>query len=354
MPPAEDSLTLRLVLTDTSKSSVPIARLTYLDPRLLWPHEALNLTPWLLQNADLLGEALGLDLTLTVAEHPVGGFSLDLLGEDQVHHCPLAVENQLGATDHDHLGKLMTYAAGTDAKTLIWLATTFREEHRQAVEWINRSTHEDVRVFGIELKAVRIGESAAAPLLDIVAQPSDWQKHLKAVATSPGVASAKQVLYYEFWDRLLQRVHADHPQWTHSQTPNKDNWVAMPSPIPGTTLAFVFPAGHRLSAELYLQLPSADQNLALFRQLEEVKTELEGVFGETLTFDDLPRAKGCRIARYTSGDITHTEQHDGYIDWFIESGIHWRKALGSIMPQLSAETELAPGTVSSTPRAGTP
>jgi hypothetical protein len=342
------------VFHDTNKSSLPIARLTYLDPRLLWPHEALNLTPWLLENADLLGEALGLDLTLTVAEHPVGGFSLDLLGEDQVHHCPLAVENQLGATDHDHLGKLLTYAAGTDAKTLVWLATIFREEHRQAVEWVNRSTHEDVRLFGIELKAVQIGDSAAAPLLDVVAQPSDWQKHLKSVATSSGVVSAKQALYYQFWDRLLQRVHADHPQWTHSQTPNKDNWLGMPSPIPGTTLCFVFPAGHRLSAELYLQLPGPDQNLALFHQLAELRPQLEAFFGDKLTFDDLPKAKGCRIARYMSGDITETDQHDGYINWFIDSGVRWRQALGSIRPHLGAETELAPGTVSSTPLAGQP
>jgi hypothetical protein len=101
----------------------------------VWPHEAHDFTPWLLDNADALEATLGIEIELSAAEHPVGGFSLDLIGRDLTNDCVLMVENQLTGTDHGHLGQLLTYAAGTDAQTIVWMATAFREEHRQARSW---------------------------------------------------------------------------------------------------------------------------------------------------------------------------------------------------------------------------
>jgi hypothetical protein len=149
-----------------------LGRLREVPLREVWNHEALDLTPWLLTHADTLMDVLGIDLELFGSEHPVGSFAVDLVGRDQTHDCVLVVENQLTPTDHDHLGKLMTYAAGTDAKTVVWIAPTFRDEHRQALDLLNDLAGDRAHFFGIELAVVAIGDSAPAPLLRLRAQPN--------------------------------------------------------------------------------------------------------------------------------------------------------------------------------------
>ena len=150
-----------------------LGRLEGVEVRTVWEHEARDFTPWLLDHADHLAETLGIDLELNQSEHSVGGFSLDLVGRDLTNDAVLIVENQLEGTDHNHLGQILTYAAGTDASSIVWIATSFREEHRQAIDWLNEQTRENIRFFGIELKVARIGTSLPAPLFNLVAQPND-------------------------------------------------------------------------------------------------------------------------------------------------------------------------------------
>jgi hypothetical protein len=157
-----------------------LGRLEPLDPRQVWSHEAQDFTPWLLDNADTLAEALGLDIELTTAEHPVGDFALDLVGRDLTNDCVLIVENQLSPTDHGHLGQLITYAAGTDAHTIVWLSPTFREEHCQALDYLNTLGGENARFFGVQIGVVRIDNSKPAPMFNLRAQPNDW--HAKVAA----------------------------------------------------------------------------------------------------------------------------------------------------------------------------
>src|SRR5690349_15136925 len=122
-----------------------LGRLTAVDPRTVWASEDGDFTPWLLSNADRLADALGIDLELTAAEHPVGNFLLDLAGKDITNEAVLIVENQLEPTNHTHLGQLLTYAAGTGAATIVWISPAFKEEHRQALDWLNEQTGEDTR-----------------------------------------------------------------------------------------------------------------------------------------------------------------------------------------------------------------
>ena len=228
-----------------------LGRLEGVDVRSVWEHEARDFTPWLLAHADQLGEAIGIDLELEESEHPVGGFSLDLVGRDQTHDGVLIVENQLEATDHNHLGQILTYAAGTDASTIVWIVTTHREEHRQAIDWLNEQTRENVRFFGIELGVVRIGESAPAPIFKVVAQPNDWQKQVRS-ATREGRVGTKTVFYKEFWTKYLERLRVEHPDWSRARTPSPDNWMSFPSPVKGTRLNPSFAQGKRLRSEIYI------------------------------------------------------------------------------------------------------
>src|SRR5699024_2637582 len=157
-----------------------LRRLEVLRIRDVWANEASNFTPWLLDNADVLSEALGMDLALDVAEHPVGDFSLDLTGTDRRNGESVIIENQLEESDHKHLGQIMTYAGGTEATNIVWVATRFREEHRAALEWLNERTDERTRFFAVTIELVRIGDSMPAPRLTLVVRPNDWGKQVRA------------------------------------------------------------------------------------------------------------------------------------------------------------------------------
>jgi hypothetical protein len=143
-----------------------------------WAHEALNFTPWLAENLTLLGHELGLALEIQKREHAVGRYSLDLLLEDSLGRVVI-VENQFGQTDHDHLGKLLTYSAGTEADVVIWIAEAFTQEHMAALEWLNDSTVEEVGFFGVELEVLRIDNSRPAPHFRVVVRPNDWVKRVR-------------------------------------------------------------------------------------------------------------------------------------------------------------------------------
>lgn len=314
-----------------------LGRLTRLDPREVWVHEAYSLTPWLLQNSKVLADVLGIDLELSSAEHAVGAFALDLIGRDLTNDCVLMVENQLSPTDHDHLGKLLTYAAGTDARTVVWLAPTFREEHRQALDLLNELGGERVRFFGVELGAVRIGDSSPAPLLQLRVQPNDWHAHLSAVARGVSAGAGKANFYLEFWGAFLERVRKEHPDWTNARKATTANWLAMPSPFKGGprySVSFAF--GGQLRDELYIDYQDPDAVTALFDGLARHRDLIQAVYGDELSWEELPERRASRIAAYSEGDVSNTELHDHYIDWFFDPETRLRKAIETVVPRIRA------------------
>jgi Domain of unknown function (DUF4268) len=271
-------------------------------------------------------------------EHPVGGFSLDLVGRDLTNDTVLIVENQLEGTNHDHLGKLLTYAAGTAASTIVWIATAFREEHRQALDWLNENTGEDVRFFGIVMQVVEIHGSLRAPLLKLVVEPNDWQKHVRA-ATHSGRLEGKGAYYVEFWGKFLDSVKAKHPSWTRATKPGSANWFSMTSVIPGAQVSCSFSQGGRLRHELYIDGGDGEANLTTFNTLLAQRGDLEAIYGRPLQFDELAGKRACRIADYTEGDVTDADRHDEFIAWFVDAGERLRAAL--------AAADLTPATVAS-------
>ena len=311
--------------------TVELGRLSAVDPRAVWPHEAHDFTPWLLANADALAEALGIDVELSAAEHPVCGFALDLFGRDLTNSCVLIVENQLAATDHSHLGQLLTYAAGTDARTIVWIAPPFREEHRQALDYLNDLGGQDTRFFGVEVAVVQIGDSQRAPLFRLRAQPNDWHAQIAAVAKTTSQQAGRAPLYREFWGRFLDRVRDLHPGWTNTHKPPTTNWLSMPSPLKGGAFYSVgFAAARRLRTELYIDSGDGDANTNAnaFAQLAAAKARVEATYGRPLSWEDLTDRRACRIADYRDeGDITDANSWDDYIDWFLDSMARLRPAL---------------------------
>jgi hypothetical protein len=159
-------------------------RLERLPARTGWKGgEAADFTPWLAENLDVLGTEIGLALELRDREHRVGRYYLDLLLEDAQGRI-VVVENQFGGTDHDHLGKTLTYCAGTGAEVVIWIAESFTDEHLAALGWLNDNTLPNVGFFGIEVGLLRIGESPLAPSFRVVAKPNAWVKRVKPETTA--------------------------------------------------------------------------------------------------------------------------------------------------------------------------
>ena len=155
---------------------IPLGRIASVDLRQAWPDEARNFTPWLADedNLSLLGSVLGLQLEVEAVEKQVGPFSADILAKEIGSGHWVLIENQIEMTDHAHLGQILTYAAGLDVSTIIWVAREFREQHRAAIDYLNRITDEDHRFFGVKVELLKIGESAFAPSFSVVAKPNNW------------------------------------------------------------------------------------------------------------------------------------------------------------------------------------
>lgn len=297
-----------------------IGRLVEVPIREVWAHEALEFTPWLLANQDALATALGIELELEANEHAVGAFSLDLLGTDQTTSGRLIVENQFGQSDHGHLGQLLTYAAGTDAATIVWIAEIFRDEHRAAVTWLNQTTRPDVRFFAVQLAAVRIGDSMPAPLLKVVVQPSDFQKSIGA-ATGGGGGDP---LLVAFWQPLVDRLAAERPDIEPRTSAKGSNYLTLRSPLgrgSGASLYCVLGAGH-LRTELYIDAGDQQRSRAIFGRLVERREEIEQRFGGPLVWEADDAKTICKV--YTrrdgrSGLKARPDEHGEAYDWFADT-----------------------------------
>ena len=182
----------------TMAESSELGRIEKGDLREAWPHEAADFTPWLAEHISELGNALGLELELQSQEAPIGTFSLDLLARVSGTNRTVIIENQLEPTNHDHLGKLLTYAGGCDAHVIIWVAKDFRDEHRQSLDWLNQRTDEDTEFYGVVVEVWKIDGSRPAPHFNMVVTPNEWH-HEAADTVRLGNISDKNLRYKSFF-----------------------------------------------------------------------------------------------------------------------------------------------------------
>lgn len=304
-----------------------LGRLERVSVREAWTHEALDFSPWLLENASTLGETLGMDLELSAAEHSVGDFSLDLIGVDVATGESVIVENQLEKSDHAHLGQLLTYAGGTDAVNIVWIADQFRPEHRAALDWLNERTGESTRFFAIQVSAVRIGDSPLAPLFEVIVQPNDWQKEVRS-STAAVPRSPRQETYRAFWALFLGELRQAAPTWTNTTTPLAQNWMNLPAGVSTAHYSVVFSKdGPRV--EIYFNDSSAEVNAEHFDQVLAHKQAIEDGFGEPLTWDPLDGKKAARISITRSGHIEDTDHWEEYVTWLVSTAMRFRAAVDS-------------------------
>lgn len=295
---------------------VDLGSIESVDPRAIWAHEANDFTPWLAHNLDRLGDALGIELELVEREASVGDFSLDLLATDLNRNATAIIENQLATTDHDHLGKLITYASGHDASVIIWLSTAIREEHRQAIDWLNQRTDEKTDFYAVVIDVVKIGESKPAVQFKVAASPNAWQKSTK---TKTKVApSGKSELYLNYFQSLIDELRDAH-NFTGAKKAQPQNWYSFSSGNKTFRYGHSFAARNRIRTEIYIDNGNEDENKAFFDAMFQQRAEIETEYGGVLEWERLDDKRACRIAIYRDGSIdVATEELQQINDWAIK------------------------------------
>jgi hypothetical protein len=263
-----------------------IGRLQAIELRSVWQHEAGDFTPWLAapENLQFLAESLDLPgLELVKAEHPVDSYSADIVARivDTEHY--VLIENQLERTDHTHMGQILTYAAKFDARIMVWIAKEFTDAHRASLDWMNRITDEKYAFFGVELSAVKIGNSDPAPLFEIVAKPNDWTKASVSPVSRDETLSIYQQSNLEFWAGFHDRVLAAGAPSRQINRPLKDSnyWA----PIAGKGRAYLnayrMQSPKKPQVGVYLGLYN-DSGAKAWEILKGQREELDARFGEPL------------------------------------------------------------------------
>lgn len=262
-----------------------------------WPGEASHFTPWLAlpDNIDLLGNAIGLELEVLHQEHAVGLFRADIVCADTASGRKVLVENQFGKTDHTHLGQLLTYAAGVDPMAVVWIAERFREEHRAAIDWLNRVTSDAVNFFGVEIELWRIGQSLPAPKFNVVAKPNEW---VETVARAESGITGTGSQYLAYWTAFREYA-AKRPSLWRLPSPNDS----------GTMIVALGRSNVFLTAIVTLQKQSGHVQVVLagplriawFKHFEARRTEVEAALGTGLEWRELPDGKESHIRRNLPG-----------------------------------------------------
>ncbi len=285
-----------------------IGSLTSVPIREVWPNEAADLTPWLAENPGLLGDELGMDLELEGKEVPVGPFSADLLFRARDANALVVVENMMGSTDHDHLGKVITYASGLEvaqeegmeATYAVLLAEHFRPEHRTVLQWLNTHTTDAVGFFGIEIEAWRIGDSPPAPRLSVIARPDEWARQVRREIGPRDTEAAQR--YREFWGEFLRGFQEAYPGWSRSKKPSPNHWMRFPAGRTGTfySVSRSWRDDHYgFRVELSVDLSDREEADRVYHGLVERRSEVEARFGESLTWDE---TEGRRVRRIYAWD----------------------------------------------------
>jgi len=296
-----------------------LGRIEQVDLREIWKHEATNFTKWLAkpENLDLLSEEIDIELSLIDTEYNVGRFNVDIFAEEPSAERKVIIENQLERTDHDHLGKLITYASGLDAEIIVWIVKDVLEEHQQAIDWLNENTDEKINFFAIKMEVWKIGNSEPAPKFHIISKPNNWTKSVKQSVQTSALTETK-LLQLKFWDGFKQyaedkgfnlRLRKTYPQhWYDLSFGRTDCHISLT----------INSQKKELACEIYI--PNSKETFKqFFDKKEQIDNQISG-----LEWMELPTKKASRIKKKTKGDFKKEEKWGEYFDWLGKTAIEFQ------------------------------
>jgi hypothetical protein len=300
-----------------------LSRIKAVELRNAWEHEAHDFTHWLAEddNLNLLAEELQIEFHLVQIEANVGKFSVDILAEEDNTGHKIIIENQLEPTNHDHLGKIITYASGVDAQTIVWIVKEAREEHIRAVDWLNEHLDEDINIFLVKIELWQIGDSDYAPKFQIISEPNDWAKVIKQSANTQNGLSETGVRKVEFWSAFKEYATSQGTKLS-LRSPKPRHWYDISiGTSKGHISLTVNSRNNQLGCELYIW---SDKDL--FYALESRKQEIEVELGYPLTWMPLENKKACRIGIFhTVDDVSDTEKWNDHHKWLLEKSEQFHK-----------------------------
>lgn len=310
-----------------------LGKLKKVELREAWKHEASNFTLWLAEeeNLTLLGDEIGIDMKLVQTEAAVGSFNVDILAEEENSGRKIIVENQLEATNHDHLGKIITYASGYDAAVIVWVVKDARDEHRQAIDWLNEHTDENIEFYLIRIELWQIADSPFAPKFEIVSKPNDWTKAVRGSTDTRDLTDTK-IKQLEFWNRFKDyakqhqtqlRFQKSGPQhWTNISIGSSDAYISLT----------INSREGMFGTDLYIP-DSKELYRKLFEQKAEIESELGMADGQLLWLE-LPAKKASRIRLLTKGAFEDQDHWEDYFELLLNDAEKFRSVFGKHIKKL--------------------
>lgn len=290
------------------------------DLRSVWPHEALNFTPWVAENIDLLADTVGIDITVDETESDVGDFSVDIYASETGTDRKIIIENQLEDTDHDHLGKLITYASGKGADIVIWIVKHAREEHKAAIEWLNNHTDDKIGFFLCEIKLFQIGNSCIAPTFTVIERPNDWAKEIKSTVSSNPTQQKRLEYWQAFNDYAFN--NADFSKAFNKRKPSTDHWMNLSI---GSSTCHIGISQIQKRSSITIELYINDDK-DLFRMLLSHKNEIESDMGISLDWRELPERKASRIIVEKPVELENKEKWNEQFSYIMDICLKMKKA----------------------------
>lgn len=291
------------------------------DLRKVWPHEALDFTPWLAEedNLTLLADAVGLEITLDETESSVGSFNVDIYAKETGTDRKIIIENQLEDTNHDHLGKLITYASGKSADIVIWVVKRAREEHRAAIEWLNNHTDEDIAFFLLEIKLYQIGDSDIAVKFEVIEKPNDWTKEIKRSTNNSPTLQARYDYWVAFNDYAFN--HANFAKSFNKRKASTDHWMTLSV---GSSSCYISLSQIRKYNHIIVEWYIPDDK-ELYHKLYSNKNSIENDMGVVLEWNELPQKKASRILVYKTVDFDEKDNQTEQFDWMMDMALKMKK-----------------------------
>jgi len=296
-----------------------LSKLSKVEPRDVWALEP-DFTRWLAEkdNLDILSEEIGVDIKLIKTEASVGKFSVDILAEEEMSGRKIIIENQLEDANHDHLGKIITYASGYDAEIIIWIVRDLRDEHQKAIDWLNEHTDENIGFFLIKIELWQIEGSNPAPKFEIMVSPNEWAKTVKTSAVSGELTDTK-LQQLDFWNKFKDYVQKNDTR-IRLRTPRPQHWydISMGSSVGHVALS-IHSRENLIGCEIYI-----DRDKELFKFLCDKKEDIEKEIGEEVEIVDAPVASRIMIKKKVS-DVFDQLEAEKYFDWLYEKTILFQK-----------------------------
>lgn len=296
-----------------------LGRINQVELREIWKHEASNFTKWLAkpENLDLLSEEIDIELSLIDTEYNVGRFNVDVYAEEPNTGRKVIIENQLERTDHDHLGKLITYGSGLDAEIIIWIVKDVLDEHKQAIDWLNEITDEKINFFAIRMEVWKIGDSEPAPNFHIVSKPNNWSKSVKQSIQKTGLSEIK-ILQLKFWEHFKVFCHEKNLNLKLRKT-NPQHWYDISIGRTDCHIGLTINSQRKeLACEVYI--PNSKET---YKEFETQKLAIDNELGK-LIWMELPTKKASRIKQSIKGDFAKEANWSEYFDWLSKTAIKFQ------------------------------